>query len=358
MPRVFGILNRYIAAHVVLGTAVTLAVLVALFTIIELVDDFGDIGRGEYSLALAIEYSLLQIPGRMFELLPISALIGSILGLGILSGTSELIAMRAGGVTVNQITVAVLEAALVMVAISFLLGELVVPKTERIAYERRSVAISKDIALESRYGLWMRDGQSFINIRKVLPDARLADIYIYEFDDDYRLRVTTHARSAEFTGQAWRLRDIEQSEISDEGVVSRRIAEALWRSLLGPDQIAAVPIRPEALSVLGLVRYLRYLQGNGLNSTRYVFALWNKFVYPLSALVMVFVSAVLVLGPLRWMTLGPRLLTGVVVGIVFYIVQQTSMQMGLVYEAAPYVPILGPPLAFLGLGLWTARGRV
>ena len=350
-----GILERYIAKHVMAGTAIALAVLVALFSVLELVDDFGDVGRGEYTLVRALEYSILRIPGRMFQLLPVASLIGSVLGLGVLTSTSELTVMRTSGISVAAITAAVLKAAALLVVLSVALGEMVIPTTERLSFERRSVAISNDLALETKYGLWVRDGLSFINIRQVLPNAELADIYIYEFDERYRMRVATHAKRARYTQAGWELEGIRQSEMADGAVVGRKLDRALWQSLLGPDQVAAVPIRPEGLSAIGLIRYLNYLNDNRLNSTRYVFALWNKFVYPFAAGVMVFVSVVLMLGPLRAVTLGPRLLTGIVIGIMFHIVQQTAMQMGVVYEAGPFVPVLGPPLAFLGVGLWLMR---
>ena len=349
------ILDRYIGRHVVLGTLTALSVFVALFSILELVDDVGQVGRGEYTLLRALEYSALRIPGRMFELLPVAALVGSVLGLGLLAATRELTVMRTAGVSVARITAAVLKSAAAMVVAAIVLGELVVPFTERAAHERRSVALNKDIALESDYGLWMRDGLSFINIRRVLPNAELGDVYIYEFDQERRLRVATHAESARYAADGWRLRNIKQSEIREDRVESRALERATWVSLLGPDQVAAVPIRPEGLSAVGLVRYLRYLNENGLNSTRYVFALWNKFVYPLTAGVMVFVSVILVLGPLRGVSLGLRLLTGMVIGIVFHIVQQTSVQMGVVYEAGPFWPVLVPPLLFLVFGIWLMR---
>ena len=152
------ILDRYIGRHVVLGTLPALSVFVALFSILELVDDVGQVGRGEYTLLRALEYSALRIPGRMFELLPVAALGGSVLGLGLLAATSELTVMRTAGVSVARITAAVLKSAAAMVVAAIVLGELVVPFTERAAHERRSVALNKDIALESDYGLWMRDG--------------------------------------------------------------------------------------------------------------------------------------------------------------------------------------------------------
>lgn len=349
------ILDRYIGRHVVLGTLTVLAILVALFSILELVEDVSQVGRGDYTLLRALEYSVLRLPGRVFQTLPVAALVGSVLGLGLLTHTSELTVMRTSGISVGRITGAVLKSAATLVVAALLLGEVVVPTTERLAHERRSVAINNDIALETAYGLWMRDGLSFINIRRVLPNAGLADVYIYEFDQEQRLRVATYAARATPAQDGWHLEGIEQSEIGDALVVSRSLERATWMSLLGPDQVAAVPIRPEGLSVVGLIRYLSYLKDNDLNITRYMFALWNKFVYPLTAGVMVFVSVVLVLGPLRVVALGPRLLIGMVIGIVFYIVQQTSVQVGVVYEAGPFWPVLAPPLAFLCLGVWLMR---
>jgi lipopolysaccharide export system permease protein len=351
-----GILERYIARHVLIGTATALGVLVALFSILELVDDLSDVGRGDYTLMRALEYSVLRIPGRVFDMLPISALIGSIMGLGALTSTSELTAMRTSGVSVWAITAAVLKGGAALVLLSVIIGELVLPTTERAAHERRSVAITTDLALETDFGIWVRDGLSFVNIRRVLPDAALGDVYIFEFDKAYRLRVASHAKRATYQDDGWVLSGLAQSEIDeDKGVTARTVPSAVWHSPIGPDQVAAIPIRPEGLSIVGLIRYLRYLGNNGLSTTRYEYALWNKFVYPFAALVMVFVSVVLVLGPLRVVSLGLRLLVGIVIGVVFYIVQQTSLQVGVIYESGPVWSILTPPLIFLGLGVWLMR---
>jgi lipopolysaccharide export system permease protein len=129
----------------------------------------------------------------------------------------------------------------------------------------------------------------------------------------------------------------------------------VWSSLLGPDQVNAVPIEPEGLSMAGLLTYLRFLRENGLSAERYELALWNKLVYPLATGVMVFVSVVLVLGPLRWFGLGRRIMIGIAIGIVFHIVQKTTMHAGLVYQTGPVFAVLGPPLAFLGLGILVLR---
>lgn len=349
------LLDRYIGMQIVWGTLLALAVLLALFTFIAFVDDLDSIGKGNYTLLHAAEYMILTLPRRAFELFPVAALVGSLMGLGGLAGNSELTVVRSSGVSLLRISGSVMKAGALLMIAAVVVGELLAPVCERLAQERRSLALTDQIALRTGYGFWVRDGQSFINIRRVLNDRSLADIYIYEFDGAQRLRVATFARRGRYEGGEWLLEGVSQSVIGEDGVTRRSMDRAIWSSLFAPDLINLLAVTPESLSIFGLYRYLQYLRENNLSTERYELAFWNKLVFPLATGVMIFLAIPLVLGRLQPVGVGQRIVIGTLVGLAFHVIHQTSTHVGMVYALNPALSAAAPTAIFFGVGLWLMR---
>ncbi len=348
-------LDRYLAVHVIWGTLLTLCVLLALFTFIALVDELGDVGKGNYTVVRAFEYMMLTLPQRAFLLFPFAALVGTLISLGTLSSSSELTVMRASGMSTARISGAVLSAGLVLAILSMIIGEFLAPFTERLANERRSVAISSQIDVKTNYGFWVRDGSSFVNIRQALPDNRAENIYIYEFDADKQLRVATYAAKARYDAGRWMLENIRQSSILEHRVRSQQMEQAVWESTFKPELVDVVAVKPESLSVTGLYRYMNYLRVNGLSTARFELAFWTKIVYPLATVVMIFFALPIVLGILGSAGVGQRILIGSMVGMVFHVVNQISGNIGLVYGLSPFFSAAIPTLVFFAIGVAMMR---
>jgi lipopolysaccharide export system permease protein len=340
---------------VIWGSLVALSVVVSLFALIAFVDDLDSVGKGEYTLAMAFQHMALTLPGQAFFLFPLAAVVGTLVGLGVLASSSELTVIRVSGLSSARISLAVMKAGLLLAVLSMLIGEFVAPYAERLAQQRRSVAMTDQLSLNANYGFWVRDGKSFINIRRVLPDNRMGNVTIYEFDLDNRLRVATYAEQAIFTDGEWILEGIRQSEILEDRVVKRVIRRAIWESLFQPDLFNVVAVKPETLSAMGLYRYLDYLEKNQLSTARLELAFWKKLIYPLATLVMIFVALPMLLGRLRSVGVGQRILVGSLIGIAFHVVNQVSGDLGLVYAFSPLWSALLPTLLFLGIGIVTLR---
>jgi lipopolysaccharide export system permease protein len=214
----------------------------------------------------------------------------------------------------------------------------------------RSVALSKEITMKTKYGFWARDGNSYVNIRKILPGNRIQDIYIYEFDKQDRLRSSTFAWRAKYENNKWLLERIRQTNINGKSVTNRYMRRAAWESILDPEMLNLVVVQPEYLTIWGLVRYIGFLRQNSQNSLPYRQALWIKLVRPLSIIAMVVLAVPLVQGYSRSMALGQRVFTGTVIGVIFHILNQTSDHLGLVYQLPPPISA-GAPTLFLVLAL-------
>lgn len=347
------LLDRHIGSYVVKGTLLSLLVLVGLFTLTEFVEDLGSVGKGAYTMPRAIEYMIFKLPGRIFQLFPEAALIGSLMGLGILATNSELAVVRAAGVSTSRICLSVMKAAGVLMIIALFIGEVVAPACEKYAQERRSLALSQHLALKT--GGWLRDGSTFIEISEVQADDQMANVSIYEFDKEHNLRVAARAQSAVFAGDHWQLEGLKLSEISEEGVRESRLSKAAWKSELEPELVDIITENPESRSVADLLRYFHYLEENGLSTTRHELALWGKFVHPLAVGVMIFLAIPLVLGMLRTAGLGLRVMIGIFVGIIFYVAQQTAVQMGILFGLTPFLSAFVPTALFFAVGLGLIR---
>ncbi|MBT8447140.1 MAG: LPS export ABC transporter permease LptG, partial [Gammaproteobacteria bacterium] len=289
------LLDRYIGRTIVAAIAIAGLVLLGLFTFITFVEELSDVGTGQYGFPEVISYVAMKVPRLAYELFPVAALIGALIGLTALSRSAELVAMRAAGVARGAIVLAVLKAGLLFVVLAIVLGEFVSPYTEQYARSYSAAKKSGQVATRTGKGFWARDGNSYINIKAVLPGDTLEGVYIYEFDDDARLRTSTYARSASYVDGQWVLSGIRQTEVAEHGVVARQIEQASWNSVLRPELLSIVAVKPEILSVWSLVRYIEYLDSNNLETRLYQHAMWAKIFYPAATAVMVFLAVPLVL---------------------------------------------------------------
>lgn len=349
------ILDRLIAGQVMRDTLLVLLVLLSVFSLVDFLDDASNIGKGRYELLDALAYLALTTPRRAFILFPLAAVIGSLLGLGTLARNMEIAVMRASGVSVARIAFAALKGALVLMVASVVLGEVVTPQAEQIAHQRRSMALTDRIALRTEHGFWVRDGSSFINVRKLLPDSWMGDLYIYEFDGSLALRSATHAERGFFRGDGWVLEDVRASLIGEDGVTRRVLERTTWHSKFRPDLAEIVSVRLESLSAVGLWRYIDYLRANGLNTATHEVALWGKVTYPLATAVLILVSLALTLGRLGTTGTGQRIVAGVLIAICFHMVQQSAGRIGVIFGLSPVLSVTAPSLLLFALAIWLLR---
>ncbi len=352
------LLDRYIGRSVVVATLVVLSVLLALFTFIAFIAEMKMVGRGDYGTGLALAYVGLGIPRLVYQFMPIAALVGGLAGLGALASHSELTVIRAAGVSIRRITLSVFRAALLLIALAIVMGQWLAPKAERYAQELRTGALTGQPTLQTREGLWFRDGESFVHIRTMLDSQRLVGLRIYRLDARQRLRESLKATVARHDASGWRLVDVLRTRIGDDGPLRiERLEELPWRSTIEPDLLGAVAVRPEHLSIVDLYGYIGFLVDNGLDAARYELVFWRQLMTPVTTLIMLLLALPFIFGPLRSVSLGLRMLVGILLGVGFYIFDQISGYVGLVYGIDPLLCALVPPAAFLALA-WLLLRRV
>ena len=343
------IFNRYIIRSVLTPTLFVLFLLVSLRALFAFIDVLDDVGKGEFTAMTGLTIVALSLPLWIVELLPMATLIGTVLGLGVLSSNSELTAMRAASVSPMRIGMATLRSALVLVFAGALISEFIVPRTSSMAEDVRLNAIAPDQLLHMRgTGVWMRSTQDYVFFRRVLPDDTAEQIYIMNFSTPLQLSRVTFAESARYEGDGrWLLSHGSQSDYDGEQVRTEKFELRTWNSDLAPDHLQLLQTKPEELSGAGLFSYRNYLLANGLDAGKYDLEFWRKVFQPLNLIAMVLAGIASVFGPLRTVTVSARILAGVAVGLAVHYSSQIFGPVSLVYNLPPILGALMPPLIFM-----------
>lgn len=346
------ILDRYIGQTVLISILSVMTVILSLFLLISFVNEFEKIGRAEYTLWQAILYVALQIPQSIYEIFPMAALLGTMLGLGALSKNSEMVIIRASGVSRLRISLAVIKSALLLIVLVIIVGETIAPPAIQYANESRIKALASQLSLNTDFGLWARDGKTYIHIRNVESDGRLVDINLYTLNENGELSQQLHADTARHDGNVWQLKNVTHSQIGHDGIEQTASATLEWQTLLDPELVGIVSLEPTNLAVWKLLDYIRYLRSNGLESEQYELAMWNKLIAPFTILAMVLVAVPFMFGSQRQTSIGLQVVLGFMVGLVFYIASRLAGQIGLVYDLMPVISASVPTLLVFALAAW------
>lgn len=349
-------LDRYIGNSFIRGVVIIITILVALFSLFELVAQLDDVGRGDYGLKDAFVFVGLTLPRRMLDLMSISTLLGSIIALGLLADHGELLAMQAGGMSVRRICLSVFATGTILILTTGILAEMVVPPTEQLARKWRVAALSGTNVTLTQQGFWARRGFSFIHVGKTLYGGMATGVDIFEGDGNGRLKVFTHAREANIQdNKQWFLKDITRKTITENGITTQHLGSLTLDSFLSADQIDILELPPDSLSSFDLHDYIQALGESGQNADRYVLALWRKLSTPLTTGAMILLSLPFIFGSTRKITAGRRIMTGCIIGIAFYFADQVIVHLGLLLSIAPIITAMTPVLLISGAAFWQLR---
>jgi lipopolysaccharide export system permease protein len=349
-------LDRYIGRTVLSTIAMVLLIVIALQTFFSLIEEMNHLGRGDYTAIKVVEYILLTTPRKIYELFPLISLMGSLLGLGGLAAQNELTVIRSAGISVARIALATLKASLILLLISLVLGEVVVPPLERLAAQRKAAAVSGLVSPVGR-GVWIRDQDQFLFLRHAIHPQLVHSLFRVSIDEKLRPVELVQAEQGKFEEGVWHLSEVVKTRFSDSKIEVEHQPEESWSSALTPSTLEWVATRPEMLSIPDLVRYQRYLERNQLHARRYELAFWSKIFAPIATLVMVLVGVPFALGSARSAHTGFMIFLGIVGGVSFYMLNRLFTNIAMFFPIPAPLGAALPLLLFALIGGWALLRR-
>lgn len=317
-------LDRYVARTVLGAVLLVMSVLMVLGFLFLFIDQQGDIGVGHFGTVDALIYSLMNLPQFITKALPAGALIGALLGMGVLARSHELTAMRATGMSKGHIARAALLGGVVLVIGGLLLGEWLAPPLEQLGDQRKAFAKYSDVSFAGRGGAWIRDGNRILNVERRSANDEYGGMMLFDIGPNQQLlRVARADRASATDPQHWELRGFAASNFEGFQRVTATSAQSEPLSTgasAGFLQLANVA--PQELSALTLYRMIHYLDANRLRASDYVFALWSRLARNVAILVAVFFAVPFAFGSLRTAGAGARTTLGLVIGLVYFFLQR------------------------------------
>ena len=337
------VLTRYIVIEVLKGSAVALVLLLTLFNLFTFSHELKEIGTGNYGLKEIFLYLVLTSPRVLYELIPSSALLGSLFIVGAMSNNREIVAMRAAGLSVFWVIKSVMWAGVILSLISVGIGEFVAPNAERRAQLIKTTAQNNEVVMQSKYGLWLREGNKFINVRKIEKKGELSDVFIYELNEQGHLVLVRNITKASFLGdELWEMKGVKQSEISSKQIFSSSNEQMEWKTSIDPDLLKVVVVKSENMSLYDLFVYISFLKENNQKAQAFELAFWGRLINPFITFVMLMVSIPFVVGVRRGVGTGGRMMIGIIIGMTFNIFDKIAGHVGLVYEFNPMLMAILP----------------
>ncbi len=367
------ILQKYFAAEIGRSVIFVLIAFLALFGFFDLIAELKAVGHGGYKIQHALLYVLLSMPGYLYELMPIAALIGSIWTLSQFAARSEFTIMRASSMSTGMAGLMLIKIGMIFAITTFVFGEFIVPISSSSAEKIRTLNQGGSLSQEFRSGLWTKDlirangaegeviGSRFLNVRTVRPDGQLVDLKIYEFNRNFHLTALITATTATYNGaNTWKLSDGTEAIFGETQLMGATVASDITSAIL-TKKFASKPliseVTPEILSVgfsdptkmstYDLVNYTQYLAENNRETVRYEIALWKKVVYPFAVFVMMALALPFAYLHFRSGGVSLKIFTGIMIGVSFQLINSLFSHLGLLNTWPPFATAILPSLLFL-----------
>src|SRR6185312_16523096 len=247
------VLDRYIVRTVLGAVGLVMLVLLILGGLLVFFSQQGDIGVGHYTVADALWYTVLNLPQQVYELLPITALIGSLLGFGQLARGSEMTVIRATGVSVSRLAGTALVAAVLLIAFEGLLGEFVAPQLQEAANQQKAFSQFNSVGFGGGAGAWVRDGDLILNVARQSGSRQFVGMQVFELSPQHTLLSIGHAASATAAGhRTWLLGAYTESRFTGDGVTTSGPGEKILQSNVTAGFLGLAVQDPEQLTLRAL----------------------------------------------------------------------------------------------------------
>lgn len=382
------VLQRYFAVSILQAVAFVLVAFLALISFMDLTGELPDVGKDGYEIQHAFLYVLMLVPGHVYEVMPVAALIGTIYTMAQFASSSEFTIMRASSMSTQMAAAMLFKIGIVLVLITFVFGELITPRTAPWAEKLKLSAQGASVSQQFRSGMWTKDvahsdgvkgeitGSRFFNVRQFRPDGTLVDVKLYEFDNNFRMRSLVTAKSAVFEGNnTWRLRDVTETLFSNSAaasaqgqatfgqetsaVTTRKLESMALASEITPKILSVSSADPERMSANELAVYTRHLAENRQETDRFQIAFWKKLIDPFAIFVLMALALPFAYLHTRSGGVSLKIFIGIMIGVSFILINTLFSHLGLLSTWPAFITAIAPSLLFLLLALgalwWVER---
>lgn len=340
------------AFFAILSAVLALWLLKLTFDYLAELDSLSD----SYNYLDALHYIALTSPEALQDYMPIGALLGAVVGLGLLANHSELVVMQASGLSRFQIVRWVIQPAIIFCVLGLFISQYVVPTSNHLA---RQVKNDKPLLSSSVNGYWDKKDNRLISIDYADATGALKNIQLWQFDPQGALQRVSRASTGRYqTADQWQLQHVTALQIDPDGR-----AKALPIS----DQTVSLPIAPasiylltrnaEDMSLTELWQHRRFLASENRRSLSHEVAFWKKILSPFSVLSLVLVACSFVFGSLRSQSLGFRIVVALLFGLVFSYLQDLVGFVSLSTGFSPFLMVALPIIASAVLGLYLIKHK-
>lgn len=344
------LVDRYVGKAALMGMLAVWFAMTMLFILFSLLGELRDT-QGDYGTADVFWFIAMITPRMAYQVFPVSALLGALVGVGGLAATNELVAFRIAGVSRLRLALAGIAGAMLLTVPVVIMGEWVAPAAEQQARAFRLSEMVGRAIIGGPSGVWMRDGNDVVNIQLPLLSANKGEqsvefknVVIYNFSEESKLLAITRADNAFHSGKSWTLENVSSVHFSATGARSTRSKTKAWPTEVKPELLDSAVTRPSRLSLRSLWDYLGYLSENGLDDRVYKAAFWEKALFPFTVIALVLAGMPFVFGAARMHNLGVHLFFGMILGGLFMIISRAFEKFGDVYHLPAPLTFILPPL--------------
>lgn len=362
---------RKLLSHEIYRTcSLVLVVLLGLFTFFETIEEFDKINE-IYTVWVMLALQAFQLPTRLYDILPIGLLIGSVVALANLAQRNELVILRVSGLSSRKLLFMLWWIALPIIVLATLLSEVITPwADQKVSAINMAVLGKKSNQLNSGY--WFREPVSsntyrVINLTNLKNDGEIENIIVFEYssiDNQFKRLLsaetgTLENNELELTNvvQTVSLVDINKILNDEHDPVlkvsnSNKLEKIKLKTSLTQDRLLATELKPDRMSTLKLLDYIDYLKENQLEHNKHVVALWRKLSYPFALIVMITLATPLGFIQTRKGGVGAKIFIGILLGIVFFMVNQLSLNMGMLSKLPAWITATLPNIIAMILAIY------
>ena len=347
------ILDTYISKSVLTSSFIVLFALVGIFTFFAFIGELSNSQGPNTTIVDIIFTSTLGIPELAYQVMPLAALIGSLLALGGMMEAHELVVIRAAGATKIRVLQIVIKTSILLMLTALLLGEFVAPLAQVKIHE---------LSLKSERGvrtvtdkIWMQDLNAFVSIDAILPDCRIVGVKILKLGDDGKLNESIYAKEASCSSEGWILKGVKRTSFSGDAYAASQIASLVWPTELDFNLLGLLGLEPQKLTLKELSLYLRFADENAGDIQRWSQAFWTRVIHPFSIILMTFLSFTIALSISRSSSVSGSVFVGGAIGLVFYVLNELIGNFGLVFNFNSALAAISPSLLVLFSTVWLFR---